>query len=380
MLRTDVPEKKKVLVYLFGSLGDTLVAIPALRTVRRHFRDAELVMLQNVAAGNIVMASEVIPDDLVDRYLGYRTSNYKLRGLGKIISFYKLWKNIRHENFHAVVYLVISERSERSVLRDKMFFRSCGIRELVGFHAFTKEVLYPVDENQRPAMTQQEAVRKLERLELDGLRTNTKEDLRQPLFDLSSVEVEITKEWLASVRRNPNAKLIAIAPGCKTISNLWPIERFIAVGTKLIVEENCEIVIVGGKGESSLAEDMIKAWGEGINAAGKFSVRESASLISRCNAYIGLDTGTTHLAAAVGTPCFGIYGERNNPGHWYPLGNGHKIIHHPVPCAGCRSFDCPIQGHPCMHRISSDAVWKELQEFIISLGNVPAAQTSVCSV
>ncbi|MCY7377320.1 MAG: hypothetical protein LH472_15280 [Pyrinomonadaceae bacterium] len=66
-ISTASKTKQKVLVYLFGSLGDTLMAIPALRAVRRHFRDAELILLQNIpAGGTIVRASQVIPEDLID--------------------------------------------------------------------------------------------------------------------------------------------------------------------------------------------------------------------------------------------------------------------------------------------------------------------------
>lgn len=358
--KTSNPENKaKVLVYLFGSLGDTIVAIPALRAVRRHFLDAELILLQNTAAENIVKASEVIPENLIDGYLNYDSKAGKFN---KIAGFYRLWRDLRRLEFKAVVYLVISERWARSVSRDRLFFSSCGIPSLIGFHSFSKEELYPIDEWQRPAMTENEAVRKLNRLEMDGIGSQP-EDLQQPFLTFSSEEIGNIEKWLTKKRENPGSRLVAIAPGCKTEANIWSLENFIEIGRRLLAE-NCELLVTGGKAEYALGEKMLAAWGSGINAAGEFSVRESSAVLSLCDLYIGLDTGTTHLAAAAGTPCFALYGERNNPGHWFPLGSGHTIVFHPVECAGCRFFKCPLPDHPCMTGITIEPVWRNLQEFM----------------
>lgn len=352
-------KKNKVLVYLFGSLGDTIVAIPALRAVRRHFRDAELILMQNVQSGNIVKASEVIPENLIDGFISYDSQAGRFN---KISGFYRLWRDLRRRGFKTAVYLVISERPAQSVLRDKLFFRSCGIRRLVGFHPFSKEELYPLDARQRPAMTENEAVRKLNRLEIDGIKS-LPDDLRQPFLTFSSVELESIKKWLTERRKKPESRLIAIAPGCKTQANRWSLENFIQIGHRLLAED-WELLVVGGKAEYDSGEKMISEWGAGLNAAGEFSVRQSSVILSLCDFYIGLDTGTTHLAAAVGTPCFALYGERNNPGHWFPLGSGHTIVFHPVACAGCRFFSCPLPAHPCMTGITVEAVWQNLQEFM----------------
>lgn len=351
--------KHKVLVYLFGSLGDTIVAIPALRAVRRHFADAEIVLLQNSQSDAIVLASEVLPDGLIDRFIGYKSSFDS----NKVSTFIDLWQRVRKEDFDAAVYLVLSERPAKSVRRDKYFFRSCGIRVLKGFHAFSSDELYPVDSSGRPSMTPHEALRKLERLQKDGI-DSTEDDLLIPFFTFSDLERDNIKGWLKPLRNKPNSRLIAIAPGCKTKSNQWPIENFIELGRDIVAAEDCELIVVGGKAEFDLGEKILTEIGEGINAAGKFGVRDSAVLLSLCDLYIGLDTGTTHLAYAVGIPTLGIYGERNNPGQWFPLGEKNTVVSRPVPCSGCRLFECPISEHPCMTGISTETVISKFREFI----------------
>jgi len=351
---------KKLLVYLFGSLGDSIVAIPALRAVRRKFPAAEIVLLQNQGSGGVVLASQVIPAGLIDRYMSYDS---KLAGAGRIGSFYRLWAELRRERLDAAAYLVISERPARAVRRDRLFFRSAGIPRLYGFHAIPQEELYPFSQDGRPLRSANEAEFKLKRLEQDGIETG-EADLRPPLILASEADRETVGEWLAERRGRPQSVLVSIAPGCKTIANDWPIENFIELGRRLIDRGGVELIVTGGPAESGLGDELVAAWGLGINAAGVFAVPESAALLAACGLHIGLDTGTTHLAAAVGTRCFAIYGGRNNPGLWYPLGSGHTLVRHPVECSPCRLHECPVPGHPCMTGISIDAVWEHLQPML----------------
>ena len=367
----------KILIYLIGSLGDTLVAIPALRAVRRHFKNAELILLQNIpAGGNIVRASEVVPASLIDGFLEYASQPGKI---SKFSDFYRLSRQLRSVGFQAAVYLVISERRERSVTRDKLFFRAAGIFELYGFHPFSKDELYPLDADGFPAPTDSEAVRKIVRLEKDGVRA-ADEDFRRPFLSFSRSEIQDAKNWLALRRKKPGVPLISIAPGCKTEANTWSPANFIEIGRRLLQQGNCELLVSGGKAEQKLAEELISAWGEGINSAGLFSVREAGVILSLCDLHFGLDTGTTHLAAAAGTSCFAVFGERNNPGHWFPTGVGHSIIFHRVKCAGCRLAVCPVPHHPCMSGISVEAVWRHLQNFMSKLHNLTEVPTEIIAV
>ena len=372
----DTKRKQKVLVYLIGSLGDTIVAIPALRAVQRHFPEAEIVLLQNTQPGHVVTASQVIPKHLIDRSLDYTS------GTGSISSYFGLWKKLRAEKLDAAVYLVISERPERSVRRDRQFFSLCGINQLFGFHAFSHEQLYPVDPSGRPAETDHEAIKKLARLKKDGIPVSPSDDMQLPLFAIELSEREKMQEWLTSHRKRPDLPLLALAPGCKTPANSWPADNFTTVA-KLLIEQNaCEILIVGGPAETKLGDELITKFDCGINAAGKFDVRGSAALLSLCDLYFGLDTGTTHLAASVGTPCVALFHERDNPGQWFPLGDGHTIFQHDVPCAGCRVLECPVAGHPCMTGIPIEPVFKELMKrlSLIQEGSERPSQLTITKV
>jgi ADP-heptose:LPS heptosyltransferase len=55
--------------------------------------------------------------------------------------------------------------------------------------------------------------------------------------------------------------------------------------------------------------------------------RESAALLARAAAFIGLDSGPMHLAASVGTPVVAIFSTQNPPGAWFPVGRRHRILY-----------------------------------------------------
>jgi ADP-heptose:LPS heptosyltransferase len=342
-----------VLVYQIGSLGDTIVLIPSLRAVRAHFgRDAHIAVLHNVSHAGVVTTREVLEcTPLVDEFIPYQLEEPLHRRLLAAVS---LRRKLRARRFDAVVSLLPSERSPAALRRDTWFFRSCGIPRIVGFQTVPDSVVRP-RENGRAMPTQNEAVILLQRLRDSGIAAEANGHVRMPLLEASPADRTAALEWLAARRQHPERPLIALCPGCKKPANSWPLERFIELGRRIHSAGAAEIVIVGGPTDRPLAAQFGP---EVLNAAGEFSVAGSAALLSQCQLLIGLDTGTTHLAAAVGVRCIVIQSANSYAGHWDPLGDSHTVLRHDLPCAGCLCTDCPVAGHPCMTGISVDDVWQ----------------------
>jgi len=88
---------------------------------------------------------------------------------------------------------------------------------------------------------------------------------------------------------------------------------------------------------------------------GQFNLAQVAAIIQNAQAFIGVDSGLLHVAAAVGVPVTGIFG----PGQvfkWAPQGTKHHSIHHQLPCSPCTRFGYTIptcQGKiPCMRDLN----------------------------
>ncbi len=348
----------KVLVYQIGSLGDTLVSIPAYRAIRRHFgTDAQIHVLHNAPSDVRAVPQQVLAGSgLVDGSIGFTQKG----GRSNWETLAKLWPRLVTRRFDAVVYVAPAERSAASVRRDEIFFRLCGIRQMFGFHACNPDYFQARDAAGRPKPMPQEAYLRLERLRRDGIETSEHDDLKSPLVLPQASEVEAARTWLAENRRFPRRPLAAIGPGANQPAKFWPLERFEEIGHRLR-EAGYEIVVIGGPAEREAAGRLTAAWQDGLNTAGQFSVTGTAALLRECVFLIGLDTGTTHLAASVGTPVIALYADRDPEGQWTPLGEGHIVLSHAVPCAGCGLKACPVPDHPCMTHITVKSVWQAIE-------------------
>lgn len=101
-------------------------------------------------------------------------------------------------------------------------------------------------------------------------------------------------------------------------SKQWPSERFAALACHLgEVWRLPSLVVWSGEGERRLAEAIVGGAGGHARLAPATSLRELAALVRRARLFVSSDTGPLHLAAALGTPCVGLYGpwpaERNGP-------------------------------------------------------------------
>ncbi len=346
-----------VLVYQIGSLGDTLVSIPAYRAVRRHFGPrARIQVLHNAPPKGRASPHQVLDGSgLVDGAVTFQ--QYAGRSGWK--TWLEVWGKLRRLRPDAVAYLAPAERTARQIGRDRLFFRLCGVPTLLGFEACDLERLNARGPDGRPLAVPHEAVMRLERLE-GAVAGDRVADMGGPLLRLPAEEQDKARAWLEE-RQAVGTVFAAVCPGANQPAKFWPMERFEEIGRRLIAQ-GIEPVVIGGPVERAMGDRLLAAWGGGINAAGQFSVMESAALLSRCRFLVGLDTGTTHLAAALGVPCVALYADRDPPGQWEPLGEGHVLLHRPVPCGGCRAFDCPVPDHPCMTGISTEQVWAAIQQ------------------
>ena len=130
-----------------------------------------------------------------------------------------------------------------------------------------------------------------------------------PRFDLPQYETADTTvaRWIAE--RGLGAGFAVINTGAGWPSKLWPAERYAEVARHLGRQWNLPSVVAwAGEAEQRIAHEIsIQACGF-AKIAPATSLTELAQLARRARLFIGSDTGPLHIAAAVGTPCVGLYG------------------------------------------------------------------------
>lgn len=151
-----------------------------------------------------------------------------------------------------------------------------------------------------------------------------------PSFDMPDwpVSRHRMQEWLATLRLV--SAPVVINPGAGWPSKIWPEERFAAVAQALHDRHGLTSIIVwGGDREQGSAERIAAAAPQATVMAPQTSLQDLGALCRLSRLFISGDTGPLHLAAAVGTPCVGLFGpvpaDRNGP-----YGSIHTTVEPPA--------------------------------------------------
>jgi ADP-heptose:LPS heptosyltransferase len=349
---------RRVLIYRLGSLGDTLIALPALKLVARAFPDAERRMLTNFPVNVKAPPAAAILDhtSLVHGFFRYSA------GTRSLLELAHLWWTITHWRPDVLVYLG-SSRGVASAQRDSRFFRLCGIRRLIGV---------PVtDEMQRNLW--QEGAQALEP-EAERLIRNIASLGGAKLDEASSWDLHLTEDEQAradaALGELAGRPLIAVSVGTKVQSKDWGRDNWRALLAQLaLIYPGYGLALSGAPEESEASEFAGEGWREAgggpvVNLCGKLTPRESAAAFLRARVFVGHDSGPMHLAAAVQTPCVAIFAARNKPRMWFPYGSKHRVLYHQTECWGCGLETCIIERKRCLTSITVDEVVAEINAIL----------------
>ncbi len=203
-------------------------------------------------------------------------------------------------------------------------------------------------------------------LERHGVDTNDAE----PRLTLSKTEVKAADNFLAAHRFNLRNRLIGIHPGGNWEYKLWPAEYFARIGDMLQADLHAQVLLFAGPDESGLQKEVASMMKRQPIIVKENNLRHVAVLISRCTLYLGNDTGTTHIAAAVGTPVVAIFGSTNHLRSG-PYGAQHSVVRSNIdfgcnPChpgkhpGGCQHNRCPA-----MEAITVEQVWETISSYLV---------------
>jgi heptosyltransferase-2 len=166
--------------------------------------------------------------------------------------------------------------------------------------------------------------------------------------------------------REPGARpRLALCPGVQYgWAKQWPAERFREVRA-LAEQRGWSGIVLGAAEEAELARSVLTGAGPAwVSACGAGSLRFAAEALRECDAAVCNDTGTMHLAAAVGTPVVALFGP-SEPSWTGPRAHRAQVLRAACSCAPCYRRTCP-QGRPapCMLAIEAHAVVRAVEDLI----------------
>ena len=121
-------------------------------------------------------------------------------------------------------------------------------------------------------------------------------------------------------------KYLLIHPGSGSRDKCWPLERFVELARSLPSHGLARAVFVVGPAELDWwADDRIDALRAEAPLVVSPPLPVLAGLCAGAEAYVGNDSGPTHLAAGVGAPTVAIFGA-TNPVHFAPRGRDVRLL------------------------------------------------------
>ncbi len=351
-------EAKKILIFRTGSLGDSVCALPAIYSIRKNFPDAQIDILTNAGAENLVSLGALIDRTIVNEIINYYGMPKK-----------KLFKLIKKNKYDLFIQLPQYGAAWFRQLRDIFIAKSLGVKYAFGWQICSTQFL--AKHQARLINFENERDRLLRILERNGLKSYglvfplgiTEEIKRKVEILIEDKRLKDTRLPFLDNNLSPvqsRQENIGLVVGAKRPQNRWPIEYFKEVADYLL-KQRYNILLFGGPEDFELAE-QIK--GDNVfNFCGKLSPLETAEMMKYCRLVISNDTGPMHLAYAVGTPLIAIFSSRDYYGKWFPPKNEKNIVlrNNDMYCAEC--FRDEVNGNKCLKKILPNIV-KDLVKII----------------
>jgi ADP-heptose:LPS heptosyltransferase len=115
--------------------------------------------------------------------------------------------------------------------------------------------------------------------------------------------------------------VIGLHPGGDRPKKLWAAKNYAILADKLIADSGYNILIFQGPGEEKIANSVCLEMQEQAMLVPLLKLREYAALINKCHLLITSDGAPLHMAAALGTNLIGIFCKDTQPDYWFPYGD-----------------------------------------------------------
>lgn len=146
-----------------------------------------------------------------------------------------------------------------------------------------------------------------------------------PSLSFTNEEREQGRRRLNQLTETCEAPIVLIHPGSSGRDKCWPIERFIAVAEDMTGRGIRAAWMLGPVELEQYDSKVMTRLSSAAPVLSECDLVSAATAIASADAYLGNDSGMTHIAAAVGTPTVAVFGP-TDPIVWRPLGDRATVV------------------------------------------------------
>jgi heptosyltransferase-2 len=147
---------------------------------------------------------------------------------------------------------------------------------------------------------------------------------------------------------------LAVCPGAEYgPAKRWPAPRFAAAAQATAQARGWDIVLLGAEGDRPACAEVARHLTvPSLNLAGATTLREFLAWLGHAEAVLCNDSGAMHVAALFGRPGAAIFGS-TEPRLTGPITPSVRVLREHVPCSPCFLRECPIDFR-CMTGVTVD--------------------------
>jgi heptosyltransferase II len=336
-------------------VGDAILALPALRAVRAKFPEAHIAIVARPYVADIYrgqgVADELIPYDPNGSHRGWSGRE-------------RLAAELRAKQFDCALLL-------QNAFDAAWLAWRAGIPERIGYARDARSLLLtkaiPVPKpGEIPA---HEKFYYLELLRRAGWIQQLQDDTHITL-QVSDEQAERAEATLRTAGARADVPRIAVGAGASYGSaKCWPPDRFAKALQQFTTHQDADIILFGTPTEAEVSTAIAAGIGRPpINLTGETTIADLPALLSRCQLFLGNDSGAMHVAAAVGLPVVAVFGP-TDPHGTAPVTPRCTIVQQQPYCSPCFLRRCPTD-HRCMTAVTVTMVESALR---LPFAEVPSA-------
>lgn len=167
-----------------------------------------------------------------------------------------------------------------------------------------------------------------------------------------TVAIELAERFAARVVLHPPlachpAGPVVIHAGSGGIAKQWPLPAWLSLKRKLEAV-GLPVRLIAGEAEQERFRDADRARFAGAGGLFVQAIQVLAEIVGQARAFVGADSGPSHLAAQLGTPTLALFGP-TDPGCWSPIGPRVSVVQAP---------------EGTMNALAVETVWESLSGLI----------------
>lgn len=341
----------KIAVFCPSFIGDTVMATPTFRALRRGFPGASIAAVIKPQVAPTLEGTTWFDDQIV---FDHRSRNRADRS-------FSVLRQLRRARFDLAVLLPNS-------IRSGLMAYLGGIPRRVGYERHRRGVLltdvlhHPVDEEgKRIPSPIVDAYLKLAR----HLGCPV-ESSRLELATTPADEAAADRAWSALGLEGGDPVVCLNTGGAYGPAKNWPVGHFVDLAQKLAAQSGVRVLVLCGPRERDNARRIVAdaAHGRVVSLADQeLGIGLTKACIRRASLLITTDSGPRHFATAFNTPVVTLFG----PTHIAWTSTHHPLawhVKHPVPCGPCQRPTCPEGHHRCMRDLEPAGVYRIAQRII----------------